>query len=87
MADLSIVEKLSALTDQLYEVVEELGEATYSSIEHETLKRVAIAADIDHCIESTRIIERLGDALQHERDVNRELRRHVAALGRQVGAS
>lgn len=76
----TIVERLASLTDQLGGVVEELSETTYSAIERETLRRVAIAAGIDHTTESTRIIERLGEALQRERDVNRELRRHRDAL-------
>ena len=77
---LSLYERLAAVTVDLGEITEDLSEATYEAIESETLKRVAIAAGIDHTIESARIIEALGVALQHERDVNRELRRHNAGL-------
>jgi hypothetical protein len=82
MGEQSIYERLEAATSVLGEIVNELAEATYEAIESETLKRVAIAAGVDHTTESSRIIERIGDALQHERDVNREMRRRIAALER-----
>ncbi len=84
--DLSIYERLEQATAALAEIVEDLGEMTYEAIESETLKRVAIAAGIDHTIESTEIIRQLSSALQRERDLNREFRRQVAALRRVTGS-
>lgn len=72
MPDRSLLERLEAVTADLAEISEGLAAATYEAIEAETLKRVAIAAGVDHTMESTRVIEALGHALQHGRDVNRE---------------
>lgn len=80
MPDQSIYERLDATQRELASIVEELGSAIYEAIERETLNRVAIAAGLDHTVESTKVIEGLGEALRHERDVNRELRRQVAGL-------
>ena len=60
--------------------VEEMGEVVYQGVEREALKRAAIASGIDHTIEPTAIVLSMASSLQHERDVVRELRRHVRAL-------
>ncbi len=84
MPDRSLFERLEAATAELAEITEEIAEATYAAIESETLKRVAIAAGVDHTMESTRVIEELGHAIQHQRDVNRECRRYIAGLERRL---
>lgn len=70
MPDQSIYERLDATQRELASIVEELGSAIYEAIERVTLNRVAIAAGLDHTVESTKVIEGLGEALRHERDVN-----------------
>ncbi len=82
MAD-SIYERLARVTAELGEITEALSTEVYFAIERETLKQVAIAAGVDHTTESTRVIEALGARLQREQDVNRELRRRIAAMERQ----
>ncbi len=78
----SLYERLADVTADLGEITDELSTATYEAIESETLRRVAITAGIDHTVESSRVIEALSEALQRERDVNRELRRQIAAQDR-----
>lgn len=82
--DLSLFERLEAVTSALGEITEELSEATYTACEQETLKRVAIAAGVDHTMESTRVIGHLHDVIQRERDVNRELQRRIRGLEHEI---
>lgn len=84
MNDRSLVERLEAATRELGVIYEDLAEATYHAVESEQLKQVAIGAGIDHTIVPTEIIKQLGQQLQRQRDVNRELHRQVNALQRMV---
>lgn len=52
MPDQSIYERLDATQRELASIVEELGSAIYEAIERVTLNRVAIAAGLDHTVES-----------------------------------
>lgn len=83
----SLYERLADVTAALGEITDELSTATYEAIESETLRRVAIAAGVDHTVESARVIVALGEVLQRERDVSRELRRRIAAQDRALHRS
>ncbi len=76
----SLYERMDALHREIGTLVEDMGATIYNAIENDTLKRVAIDADVDWTREGTKVIEDIGAALQRERDVNRELRRHRDAL-------
>lgn len=84
MGDPSTFQRLEAMTSDLAALVEEFGAVVYQGIEGEVLKEVAIAAGVDWTVDPTEVITRIGAALQRERDVNRELRRHIDALSRRV---
>lgn len=78
----SMFERFDAIHRDLAALVEEFGESVFYAIESDTLKRVAIAAGVDHTREGTWVIEQLGVGIQRRDDLIRELRRHVAALER-----
>ncbi len=82
----SLFERMEALHAEIAGLVEDMGATVYSAIEAETLKRVAIAAGVDHTREGTVVIESIGAELQRQRDVVRELRRCIAALERRLAA-
>lgn len=76
----SIYERMEKMHGEIAQLVEDMGETVFYAIESETLKRVAINADVDWTREGTKVIEDIGAALEHERDVNRELRRRIKTL-------
>lgn len=78
----TIVERIEAVAREIAALSEEVMDEAYAAVENETLKRVAIAAGVDHTMESTLVLEAIGAALQRERDVCREVRRHRDALVR-----
>ncbi len=80
----SLFERMEALHAEMAGLVEDMGWTIYTAIEAETLKRVAIAAEVDHTREGTVVIESIGAELQRQRDVVRELRRRIAALERRL---
>lgn len=84
MREPSAYQRVADATKELAIAVEELGEVVYLDVESETLKRVAIEAGIDFTIDPVSILQQLGETIQRERDVNRELRRQVAALTQEV---
>ena len=75
----SLYERLKRVTDELGEVSEAFAEAVYCAVENEALKQLAIDAGVDHTQEGTLVLADVGAVLQHERDVNRELRRALTA--------
>lgn len=76
----SLFERIDATVSDLGALVEEMAGKVYTAIEGEELKRLAIEAGVDHTSEGTVVLREIGARLQHERDVNRELRRRIAAL-------
>lgn len=76
----SLYERIDSAVSDLGALVEELGGEVYKAVESDELKRLAIDAGVDHTREPTFILREIGGRLQHERDVNRELRRRIAAL-------
>lgn len=65
----SLYERMDALHSEIGTLVEDMGATIYNAIENDTLKRVAIAADVDWTREGTKVIEDIGQALQRERDM------------------
>ena len=66
------------------QTVEELGELTYHAVASETLKQTAITCGVDHTVETHKVLQRIAAQHIRQKDVIRELRRHVAALERTV---
>jgi len=60
--------RLSDIHAQLAATVETLGEVAYSSKCADVLKRVAIAAGVDHTREPTWVIEQIGEELAAARE-------------------
>ena len=79
----STFERLERMTNDLGALVEELGIVVAGGVEAEVLREVAIEVGVDWTTDPTTVLRDIAAVVQRERDINRELRRHVRADARE----